>query len=60
MEPESSLLCSQEPSTDPYLSHTNPVHTISFNLSILGGSLITKAWGVLKLRMQETAVRHEG
>jgi hypothetical protein len=27
MEPEGSLPCSQEPSTGPYMSQMNPVHT---------------------------------
>jgi hypothetical protein len=33
MEPESSLPCSQEPSTGPHLSQTNPVHITPNNLS---------------------------
>jgi hypothetical protein len=27
MQPEGSLPCPQKPSTDPILSHVNPVHT---------------------------------
>jgi hypothetical protein len=28
MEPNDSLLCSQEPATTPNLSHMNPIHTL--------------------------------
>jgi hypothetical protein len=33
MEPEGSILCSQEPSTVPILSHINPIHSIPYYLS---------------------------
>jgi hypothetical protein len=32
MEPEGSLLCSQEPATGPYPSQMNPVHALSSHL----------------------------
>jgi hypothetical protein len=35
MEPEGSLPCSQEPSTDPYLSQMNPVHTTPSSFSMI-------------------------
>jgi hypothetical protein len=34
MEPEGSLPCSKEPSNGPYPKQINPIHTISFYLSL--------------------------
>jgi hypothetical protein len=39
--------------------YINNSDTIVF-ISMLGGSLATTAWRVLKLRMEETASRYEG
>jgi hypothetical protein len=40
MEPECSILCSQEPSTGPNLNHMNPIHAISSYLSKIHSNIV--------------------
>jgi hypothetical protein len=58
MEPEGSLPCSQELSTGPYPEpdQSNLYHPILSLRSMVGGSLVTTAWRVLRLRMEAANV----